>query len=159
MYTTAPLSAIHDRSAFSCGHPSLDEWLRNHALTVQQRGLGRTFVWVADTNPTAVVAYYTLAAHVIEQQALTKKLGRGLPRQLPSVLLGRLALDKSLHGQGLGGAVLAEAVSRITHVSIDLGARFIVVDAIDPAAARFYEHYGFTAVPDQQSMRLVQRIG
>jgi GNAT superfamily N-acetyltransferase len=120
--------------------------------------LGRTFVWVDDASPTVVVAHYTLAAHVIEQQALTKKLGRGLPRQLPAVLLARLALDQSLHGHGLGGAVLAEAMGRIKHVTADLGARFIVVDAIDPQAANFYEHYGFTAVPDQQSMRLVYRI-
>jgi GNAT superfamily N-acetyltransferase len=101
----------------------------------------------------------TLAAHVIEQQALTKKLGRGVPRQLPAVLLARLALDQSHQGKGLGGAVLAEALARIKHVTADLGARFIVVDAIDPQAAKFYEHYGFTAVPDQESMRLVYRIG
>jgi GNAT superfamily N-acetyltransferase len=159
VYLTTALSGTHDCTAFDSGRPVLDEWLRAHAATAQTRGLGRTFVWADQRAPSRVVAYYTLAAHVIEQQYLGKKLGRGLPRALPAVLLGRLALDRSLHGQGLGGAVLAEAVRRIAQVSLKLGARFIVVDAIDVDAARCYEHYGFTRVPDQESMRLIQRIG
>ena len=158
MYLPAPLGVGHSRSTFDSGRPPLDEWLRTHALTVQQRGLGRTFVWVDESDPTVVVAYYALAAHVIEQQTLTRRLARGLPRQLPAVLLARLALDKTLHGRGLGGALLAEAMSRVAHISDDLGAHFVVVDAIDAPAADFYQHYGFTPVPDQESMRLVQRI-
>jgi GNAT superfamily N-acetyltransferase len=158
VYIPVLLGSDHDCTDFDSGQPVLDDWLRNHAGTVQERGLGRTFVLVEDLSPTRVLAYYTLAAHVIEQQLLTKKLGRGLPRRLPAVLLGRLALDRSLHGQGLGGAVLAEAMARISHISFDLGARFVVVDAIDVTAASFYRHYGFTPVPDQESMRLVQRI-
>ena len=75
-----------------------------------------------------------------------------------AILLGRLALDVSLHGQGLGGVVLAEAISRVVDVSAQLGARYLVVDALHVRAADFYRHYGFTPVPDQPSSRLVLRI-
>jgi GNAT superfamily N-acetyltransferase len=159
VYRPVLLGADHDCSGFDSGQPALDDWLREHAGTAQQRRLGRTFVFADnDADPTRVLAYYTLAAHTIDQHRLTKKLGRGLPRQLPAVLLGRLALHRSLQRQGLGGAILAEAMARITHISFDLGARFVVVNAIEVTAAAFYQHYGFTPVPDQASMRLVQRI-
>jgi len=159
MYVPESLSAEHDSSEFDSGEAELDIWLKRSAMEGQRKGTGRTFVWVARDDPRhRVLAYYTLAAHVIEREQLSKKLGRGMPRQLPAVLLGRLALDRSLHGQGLGGAVLAEAISRVVDVSAQLGARYLVVDALHVRAADFYQHYGFAPVPDQHSLRLVLRI-
>jgi GNAT superfamily N-acetyltransferase len=159
MYVPEPLSAGHDMSQFSSGEVELDTWLRQSAMEVQKKGTGRTFAWVSrDDAQRRIAACYTLAAHVIEREQLSKKLGRGMSRQLPAVLLGRLALDRSLHGQGLGGAVLAEAISRVVSVSAQLGARYLVVDALHVRAADFYQHYGFTPVPDQHSLRLVLRI-
>ena len=73
------------------------------------------------------------------------------------MLLARLALDRALHGQGLGGELLLDALSRAVQASEVAAARLVVVDAIDEAAARFYEHHGFTAVPGNRQ-RLVQRI-
>jgi GNAT superfamily N-acetyltransferase len=144
---------------FDSGEPSLDVWLRESALAGQQKGTGRTFVWVADGDPDQrVVAYYTLAAHVIEREQLSRKLGRGMPRQLPAVLLARLALSREIQGKGLGGAVLAEAISRVIGVTTQLGARYLVVDVLHPGASEFSLHYGFIPVPDQHSMRLVMRI-
>jgi GNAT superfamily N-acetyltransferase len=153
------LAAEHDLSAFDSGEPELDDWLRDHAHTVAARSLGRTWVWVVDSDPTRrPVAYYTLAAHVIEQELLTKKLGRGLPRTIPAILLGKLAVDRGSQGQGLGGMVLAEAMARVAEASRNVGTRFLVVDALHAKAAAFYEHYGFTRVPDQDSLRLIWRI-
>jgi GNAT superfamily N-acetyltransferase len=72
------------------------------------------------------------------------------------VLLARLALDRTLHGQGRGGALLAEALDRVVVATRTVAARFVVVDALDGAAAGFYEHYGFRPIPE--TLRLVQKL-
>ena len=159
MYVPEPLAGDHDVSGFDSGESTLDVWLRESALAAQKKGTGRTFVWVSEGDThRRVLAYYTLAAHLIEREQLTKKLARGMPRQLPAVLLGRLALDRSLHGHGLGGAVLAEAIGRVASIATTLGARYLVVDALHAQAAAFYQHYGFAPVPDQHSLRLILKI-
>ena len=84
------------------------------------------------------------------------QLGRGGPRQVPAVLVARLALDKTLHGQGLGGALLADALTRVVGATQTVAARFVVVDAIDESAAACYEHHGFRRIPE--TGRLVQKI-
>jgi len=73
------------------------------------------------------------------------------------VLLARLALDRSLQGQGLGGELLLDALSRAVQASEIAAARLMVVDAIDDRAAAFYEHHGFVAVPGNRQ-RLVQKM-
>ena len=104
----------------------------------------------------AVLAYYALTAHLLQRDELRGALGRGGPRQVPAVLLARLARDQSLQGKGLGGAVLAEALQRIVAATETVAARFVVVDAIDDTAAAFYAHHGFRQVPETR--RLVQKI-
>jgi GNAT superfamily N-acetyltransferase len=103
-----------------------------------------------------VVAYYSLAAHLLQRDQLPSKLGRGGPRQVPSVLLARLALDQTLRGQGLGGALLADALRRVLRATETVAARFVVVDSIDENAAAFYQHHGFRPIPD--TMRLIAKL-
>ncbi len=138
------MDAGHDLTRFRCGRDVLDDWLVRHALHAQASRTGRTFVW---HDEAVVVAYYTLAAHWIARDALPAKLGRGSPDQIPAVLLARLALDSSLHGKGLGAAVLSEAGYRAAVASLTVGARVLVVDAIDEQAAAFYECHGFRRIP------------
>lgn len=121
---------------------------------MQVRRTARTFVWHAGDQQ--VIACYSLAAHLLERDSLPKRLGRGGPCQIPAVLLARLALDRSLHGQGLGGAVLADALRRVLLASETVAARFVVVAAIDHSAAGFYEHHGFQPIPDSQ--RLIAKL-
>jgi GNAT superfamily N-acetyltransferase len=154
VYHSEHLAEAHDLSRFDSGQPALDAWLRDSAKGAQARRVGRTFVWHGGDK--VAVAYYTLAAHVIERASLPRSVGRGSPDQIPAILLARLALDKLLHGQGLGGALLAEALARAAIAAENVGARFAVVDAIDEPPARFYEHHGFRRVPD--TMRLVQKM-
>ncbi len=104
----------------------------------------------------AVVAYYALTAHLLQREELPRSLGRGGPRQVPAVLLARLALDESLQGKGLGGALLAEALQRIVAATETVAARFVVVDATDDTAAAFYTYHGFRPVPETR--RLVQKL-
>ncbi|RZU52143.1 acetyltransferase (GNAT) family protein [Krasilnikovia cinnamomea] len=147
------LSEHHVTEHFDSGKPDLDSWLKQHALTTEARRTGRTFVWHDDER---VVAYYTIAAHLIVREELPRVLGRGNPGQIPAVLLARLALDKALHGQGLGGALLADALQRIVVATRTVAARFVVVDAIDEAAHGFYLHHGFREIPG--TMRLIQKV-
>ena len=116
----------------------------------------KTFVWHAGDG--VVVAYFSLAAHLIVRERLPKKVGRGSPDAIPAILLARLALTRNLHGRGLGGELLWDALSRAVAASEIAAARVVVVDAIDEAAARFYEHHGFARVPRDES-KLVQEVG
>ena len=144
----------HDRSRFRCGVASLDDWLARHAFDAERRRTARTFVW--HPGDGTVVAYYSLAAHLIVREELPPAAGRGDPGRIPALLLARLALDGSLHAQGHGGALLAEAMSRAVRAAESAGARYLVVDAVDERAAGFYAHHGFRQVPGSQ--RLVQRL-
>jgi len=103
-----------------------------------------------------VRAYYSLAGHRIVHDELPKSVGRGSPSEVPAVLLARLALDKSLHGQGLGGVLLADALERIVVATQTVAARIVIVDALHERGAAFYEHYGFKRIPG--TLRLVQKV-
>jgi GNAT superfamily N-acetyltransferase len=155
-FVSETLTDQHLLEQFSCGNPALDAWLQEHARHAQSMRTARTFVW--HTGDQLVVAYFSLAAHVIVRADLPPRIGRGAPDAIPAVLLARLALDQSLHGQGLGGELLIDALSRAVKASEVAAARLVVVDAIDEAAASFYEHHGFIAVPGNRQ-RLVQKIG
>jgi GNAT superfamily N-acetyltransferase len=159
-FITVPLGAesasasVHKLDELDSGRPELDRWLAEHALDAQRRRTARTFIQVGE--PAAVLAYYSLAAHVLQQAELPHGLARGEPRQIPAVLLARLALDRSLHGQGRGGILLADALLRVVVASETVGARYVVVDAIDDRAVDFYEHHGFRRIPTTR--RLVQSV-
>lgn len=153
-FVSQALNEQHDSSYFDSGQPELDTWLQQHALTTEARRTGRTFVWLDDGR---IVAYYTIAAHLIVRDDLPRALGRGNPAQIPAVLLARLALDKTLHSQGHGGVLLVDALQRIVVATQTVAARFVVVDAIDRAAYGFYQHHGFREIPG--AMRLIQKIG
>jgi GNAT superfamily N-acetyltransferase len=154
-FTVERLAEAHLLDKFDSGQPYLDLWLRGFARNADLKNLGRTFVWHAGDNE--VLGYYTLAPTVIDREELPAKQGRGSPNRIPAVLLARLALDKRLHGQGLGGQLLVSALERIVRVSTQVGGRFVVVDAVDDAAVAFYCHYGFHRCPIP-GRRLVRKV-
>jgi GNAT superfamily N-acetyltransferase len=142
-----------DLTSFNSGELSLDEWLRRSALHAESIRSGRTWVWMQDDS---VVAYFTLAGHVIERRDLPQRIGRGSPARIPAVLIARLALHRDLHGQGLGGILLADASRRIVDATDVVAARFVVVDAVSDDAASFYTHYGYRPIPGTR--RFVRKI-
>lgn len=147
----------HDLSAFDSGETDLDRWLREQAVGAGARRVARTFVWVEpDAEPNRVVAYYSLAGHRLVRDDLSRSIGRGSPSQIPAVLLARLALDRTRHGGGNGGALLADALGRIVIATDIVAARFVVVDALHETAASLYHHHGFRRIPD--SLRLIQKV-
>jgi GNAT superfamily N-acetyltransferase len=130
-----PLAASHDVSRFSNAlHPSLDQWPRERAQSSE--GLSaRTYVACARDEPARVVGYFFLATAVEQRNALTSaKLRRGMPEQVPLLLIGRLAVDAQWRGRGLGSALLADALRRCLAASEIAGVRGVVAHAIDEAA-------------------------
>jgi len=143
-----PLSPKHDVSRFSNGvHPSLDQWLRERARSSE--GLSaRTYVVCARDEPARVVGYFCIAAAVEQRNALTSaKLRRGMPEQVPLLLIGRLAVDAAWRGRGLGSALLTDALRRCFAASEIAGVRGVVAHAIDEAAVEFYKRHGFIRSP------------
>lgn len=152
MYLPERLIARHDVDAFDCGVPSLSDWLRRTALTAQAKGVTVTDVW-ADAG--RVVAYYSVSPTAVVSDGLPRGASTGLD-VTPGYLLGRLALDRPLHGQGLGERLLVHALERIVRAADEGGGRLMVVDAIDDVAAGFYEHFGFRSVPG--TLRLFMKV-
>ncbi|MBI3676950.1 MAG: GNAT family N-acetyltransferase [Proteobacteria bacterium] len=157
MLPPEPLAAHHAVAGFSNGkHPSLDAWLKKRALageglSARTAGEGlsaRTYVVCSGANPSRVVGYYAISTAMEEPHALpTARLRRNMPSQIPLLLIGRLALDSSVQGRGLGADLLADAVRRCCAASEIVGARAIVAHAIDDHAMRFYAHHGFLPSP------------
>jgi GNAT superfamily N-acetyltransferase len=154
-YVSETLADHHKLDRFDSGSGALGGWLRDHARHAQAMRTARSFVWHGGDR--VVVACFSLASHLVVRAELPARIGRGSPDAIPAVLLARLALDRSLQGQGLGGELLLDALSRAVQASEIAAARLMVVDAIDEGAAAFYEHHGFVAVPGTRQ-RLVQKM-
>jgi GNAT superfamily N-acetyltransferase len=154
-YRVERLDASHDLSSFDCGKAPLSEWLKLHARNATGQGT-RTYVLV-DSQSRSVVGYFAIAPHFVERDASPPQLARGAPRQIPAILLAKLALDKGSQGSGLGRELLVRALERIVEVAKEAGGRLVVVDAIDDDAASFYEHHDFQRVPGNP-LRLVAKL-
>lgn len=138
-----PIIRDHDVSRFDCGKASLNDWLRKHALRNEGRA-DRTFV-VCDG--ARVVGYYALAAGAVFHAEAPGALRRNMPNPIPIFVLGRLAVDREYQGRGLGAGLLKDALKRFLTVSREIGARAILVHAIDDSVVPFYAHSGFKAFP------------
>lgn len=136
------LTANHDISDFSSGQPEIDLWLKQYALSAGGRDYGRTYVWHAGDG--RVVAFFTLSGHMIDRDQLPEKKRRGEQREIPSILLGKLALDKSIQKRHFGEELIADAVIEAEKASNHAAARYLIVDALDPTLIGFYEKFGFT---------------
>ena len=142
------LERSHERQAFACGKPPLDEFIVRLVSQYEKRNLGRTYVAVSQ-GERRVVGYYTLASGAIAFQNLPEATARKLPKHpVPVILLARLAVDRSAQGQGLGEGLLLDALDRSLGLADKVGIHAVEVDAIDEPARAFYEKYGFTALPD-----------
>jgi ribosomal protein S18 acetylase RimI-like enzyme len=142
------LADHHDRSGFDCGQPTLNRFLREQAGQYARRDLGRTYVAVP-TRERRVVGYSTLAAGAIPFAHLPQPLAKKLPKHpLPVIHLGRLAVDRSGQGKGLGRYLLVDAFTRCLVVAGSVGIAGVEVVAIDDAAKAFYQRFGFTPLLD-----------
>ena len=140
------LAADCQLNDFACGVDSLDDWLKRRAHPNQVNGASRTYVV---TEGKRVVGYYCLALGALELNDTPTSIRRNMPDPVPVAILGRLAVDKSCQGRGLGVALLQDAVVRTAQAGGILGIRGLLVHALSIEAKAFYEHHGFVASPTQ----------
>ena len=140
------LTAADQLDDFACGVDSLDDWLKRWAHPNQVNGASRTYVV---TDGEKVVGYYCLASGALELNDTPALIRRNMPDSVPVAILGRLAVDKSWQGRGVGVALLQDAVVRTAQAAGILGIRGLLVHALSVEAKAFYEHYGFVASPTQ----------
>lgn len=140
------LDAEIDRSTFNCGSEPLDRYLREQVSQDIRRRI--TVCFVALTGQQRIAGYYTLAAASVLLSDLPPDILKKLPRYptVPVVRLGRLAVDFSFQKQGLGGALLADALSR--SIRSDIAAYAMIVEAKNEIAVTFYRHHGFLPLPE-----------
>lgn len=150
------LSGAHDLSRFDCGIESLNVWLRRFALVNQQSDSAQTFVV---HRSGSVVGYYSLTAGSVRPEEAPARIAKGLARHpIGVILLARLAVDKREQGQGLGKALLKDALLRAAGAADTIGARAVLVHAIDDGARRFYERFGFERSPvDEFELMLLMK--
>lgn len=138
-----PIGRHHDRKRFDCGAADLDEYLARYARQNHESGGAKTFVAVSLVEPGHVLGFYSISPGSIEfarvPANLTRKLGR---YEVPVFRLGRLAVDRSVQGQGLGGDLLLAAGERALAVAAEVGGVALAIDAKDENAARWYERFG-----------------
>jgi GNAT superfamily N-acetyltransferase len=157
--TLSPIEKLtkdHDLSLFDCGKPSLNDWLRSFAFTNQPSDSARTYVL---HRAGRVVGYYSLSAGSVRKEESPARIAKGLAQHpIGVILLARLAVDRSERGKGLGKAMLVDALSRAMTAADAIGARAILVHAIDKEAAAFYKKFGFEPSPlDPKQLMLLMK--
>ncbi len=138
----APLTALHDLADFQSGEPALDDWLRNRALANMELAASKTYV-ACPQGSKRVIGFYAISMGQILNQETTGAMRRNMPRHIPAVILGRLAIDTKWQGQGLGLALLQDAAARSARAASEVSARLLIVHAISPTAESFYVRHGF----------------
>ncbi|SJM95018.1 GCN5-related N-acetyltransferase [Crenothrix polyspora] len=142
----AVLTVKHDCEGFQSGEETLDSWLRERALTNMELAATRTYV-ICPLDSRKVIGYYALCMGQILNKEALGSMRRNMPHHIPSVILGRLAIDQQWQKKGLGGALLHDAVQRSARAAQEISARLLVVHTISPAAEAFYVRYGFARLP------------
>jgi GNAT superfamily N-acetyltransferase len=138
------ITADLDLAAFNCGVPSLDDWLRHRAVKNQHIGASRSYV-VRDG--ATVVGYYCLSAGAVVHEEAPGALRRNTPDPIPTVVLGRLAVNQAYQELGIGSALLRDAVQRFLQVANVVGAAALLVHALSDNGRRFYISRGFVESP------------
>lgn len=143
------IGGSHDRKSFDCGSPDLNDYWRRYARQNHESGGAKTFVAVSPAETSRILGYYSISPGSIAFAAvpanLTKRLGR---YDVPVFRLGRLAVDLSMQGQGLGADLLLSAGARALAVAAEVGGAALAIDAKDEKAVRWYERFGALALLD-----------
>jgi GNAT superfamily N-acetyltransferase len=137
----ALLGEHHELDKFDCGDASLDEWLKKRARANHAGGASRVFVTCEENR---VAGYYALSSSAITSAITPGRFRRNMPNPIPVALLGRLAIDKTWQGQGIGRALFRDAALRVSKAAETIGIRGVAVHAISDEARKFYLALGFT---------------
>lgn len=157
---TRPAQLVHPGGlgGFECGEEQIDAWVARYAAQARSRGTAVVYVTypVSEDGPgESVAGFYTISAHSVQRRETQAGwLTRNTPQHIPAILLGMLAVDKRHAGKGVGASLLQDAISRSRELSDMLGVKVLVVDALNPQVASFYEKFGFRPVNDRGAMAL-----
>jgi predicted GNAT family N-acyltransferase len=149
------LEKKHEKSSFDCGYVLLDDYIKKQARQDVNKDLSACFV-LAD-EASVVKGYYTLSANSIRREDFPETMQKKMPPSyinLPATLLGRLAVDNSIKGEGYGEILLMDALNRSLKTLESVGSLAVIVDPIDEKAQRFYSKYGFILLPTSGKMFL-----
>ena len=161
-YTATRLTDQHSFDWFDCGEPHLDKWAQTQALKDQDCGRSATHVWTDDSDEL-VVGYFTLLPTITREDdsgifsIIKPKSFQG--KEVPGVLIGKFALDRSLRGLGLGVELLADALV-VSGEAMDLiGGVHVVVDPMDgrDKLREWYTSQGFRAIEGTDRLYLSLR--
>jgi predicted GNAT family N-acyltransferase len=157
---TENLRSSHKIKEFTCGSPMLDNYLKHQASQDIKKKLTACFVYT-EHEVNLVKGYYTLSNNSIPSNLIPVSFRKQIPKSyssIPATLLGRLAVDIKYQGQGMGKALLIDALKRSFLISKSIGSFAVVLDPLDREAEKFYEKYGFIKLPDCGRMFLPMKI-
>ena len=148
-YRVEALGRQHDRSQFSCGSEPLDRYLRAQAGQDARKRVAAPFV-LCEGDGATVLGYYTLSAISVDIGAWPENVAKKLPKYpvVPATVLGRLAIDMRLKGQGAGEYLLMDALHRSLQTARQVASFAVIVDAKGEPAVAFYRRYEFTLFED-----------
>ena len=147
MYKIELLTGDHDTDSFDCGDDKKNDFLNRFALQNTKGGLGRTYVAVKPPDGTGICGYYTISSSSVKFE---NPPSSHLPRYpLPAVLIGKLATDIHAQNQGLGTALLFDALKRAARVAEEIGIFLVEIRAVNDKAKNIYIRRGFTAMEDE----------
>jgi GNAT superfamily N-acetyltransferase len=142
------LEQDHDVTRFDCGTERLNAWLQRTARQHQSKSLSGTFVLVDEDEPSVILGFYALNIRAMTQvDELPADMAKKLPRNVPALTIGRLAVAAAAQGNRYGEQLLVDAMMRAKQVAQQVGGTFLFVDAKDAEAANFYLKYGVVALP------------
>ena len=143
------INRTHDRKSFDCGEPALNEYLAKFARQNHESGGAKTFLAVSSESPIHVLGYYSVCPASLDYARTPETIRQGLGRyEVPVFRLGRLAVNKKMQGQGLGGQLFIAAGMRCLRVAAQVGGVAMLIDAKNARAASWYESYGATPLAD-----------
>lgn len=148
------LNKNHNKSEFNCDNELLNNYIQKQAKQDVNRDLSACYI-LNNLNDKKVLGYYTLSGNSIHRDEFPIELVQKMPPSyinLPTILLGRLAVDKDEKGKGFGGILLMDALKKCLDISETLGIYAVIVDPIDEVAISFYKKYGFILIPSNNKM-------
>jgi GNAT superfamily N-acetyltransferase len=144
-----PIAKKHDRVSFDCGEPALNEFLRRHARQSHDKGAAKTFLAIANSDSKTILGFYSLCPASLEYARTPEIIRKGLARHdVPAFRLGRLAVNRPVQGQGLGGQLILAAGRRCLRAATEVGGVALLIDANNERAAKWYSSYGAIPLTD-----------
>jgi GNAT superfamily N-acetyltransferase len=146
----------HVRAAFTCGQPTLDNYLKNTAARQQDENITRIRVGCLDDN-TDIICFHALNAHHLNISQLDPKYKKRFERYdaIPSVYLSMIGVHTAHQGQGIGSYMIYDAMRQVIVAAEHIGMHFLVLDALNQAAEKLYLRLGFEKLASSHDRMII----